>query len=134
MPRKLRMMAGVLAATLFTACDFFEGDCVAVPSPGIHATIVDATTGQSPTVPVLMRIEEGSYVEEVREATRYGGSSKYQGAYQREGTYRVTVTAAGYQAFQLNNVRVRAEGHCDVLVGGALDIALVRLPALSAAR
>lgn len=132
MLRRLHAAAAGVAAILLTGCEF--ADCIATVSPGIYATIVDGATGQPPTVPVLMRIEDGTYVEEVRETARSGTSSRYEGAYARAGTYRVTVTASGYQEFRANNIRVRRQGDCGNLVGGELQIALMRLPALSAER
>lgn len=118
-----------MIATLFTiGCTnpFANGDCTSVGVFGIAATVVDASTNRAPLSVPIMRIEDGTYIEEYSTPFPQSDPPSYAGANERPGTYRVIVRAAGYQDYVRSDIRVTRGGRCNSLSGVRLTVSLVR--------
>jgi len=103
-----------LAASLLlvAACSNLTGYdkrvCTAEARAGINVTVVDDATGAAITSASGV-VREGTFVEQLQS---FGG--QLSGAYEREGTYDVSVTAPGYQTWLRENVTVGAD-ECHVI-------------------
>lgn len=124
--RKALLFCGVAAAA--GCSNPFQSDCIAIGVAGITATVVDASTNAAPTATPAVRLEDGAYSEELAAPNPVSNPPQFSGAVERPGTYRVTVRAAGYRDYVVEDVRVNRSGKCDYLNGVRLNIALVRAP------
>jgi hypothetical protein len=75
---------------------------------GIVVTTVDSVTGQPIQAMAEVVAKDGAYTDKA-----IGMPPQYYAAYERSGTYVVTVLLAGYQQWQMPNVVVR-RGQCHV--------------------
>ena len=80
--------------------------CTMEARPGIAVAVTDSATGQPVTGAVTLVLREGTHVERV-EGTTPGG--EIFAAYERAGTYEVTVAAPGYRIWRRTGVRVTAD-------------------------
>ena len=115
--------------TLYTvACTnpFAGGDCIALGVFGITVTVIDATTKRAPSATPVVRIEDGTYVEE--HASPYSPSDPpiYATAAERPGTYRVIIRAVGYHDYVVDSIKVVRSGRCQALNGVRIIAPLVR--------
>jgi hypothetical protein len=75
---------------------------------GIVVTTVDSTTGQPLQAVAQVIAQDGAYTDKA-----VALPPEYYAAYERPGTYVVSVSLAGYQSWQMPNVVVR-RGQCHV--------------------
>lgn len=127
-PRCCRPIVCSVAALYTVACTnpFSGGDCTAVGVSGITVTVIDAITKGAPSATPMVRIEEGSYVEEHAVPFPRSDPPLYTTADERPGTYRVVVRAVGYQDYVLDKIRVVRAGRCNALKGVRITAPLVR--------
>ncbi len=120
----MRPAPALLLLTL-VACSSGEGDsggCTAVFKSGVRATLTDAVTGQ-PIQGAAAMLEAPLFQELMIEVA----PGVYHGAYEREGTYDLTVTATGYLPHTTNGIQVTHDG-CHVRTQ-ELSIELAVVPA-----
>lgn len=118
----------LVPSLLGIACENpFGGDCVSIGSFAVSVTVVDAVTRAAPTSVPVVTVSDGAFVEE-QAAPLFPGSGppSYYLATERPGVYRVSVRAAGYQDFALDNVRVTRGGDCNYLRGAKITAALAK--------
>jgi hypothetical protein len=84
--------------------------CLDYAAPSLAVSAFDATTGAS-AVGALVTASDGGYFDSAR-VSPYGPSVGL--AYERPGTYLVTVSKAGYGDVQMSGVRV-SRGDCHVV-------------------
>lgn len=104
----------VLAFTtlLFTAgCDATEMVfCTTEARAGINVTVVDASSGIALASGSTLTLREGEWVETIVDAI----GNALPGAWERAGTYDVTVARDGYQTWTRQGVTVTAD-ECHVI-------------------
>jgi hypothetical protein len=86
---------------------------------GIVVTTVDSATGQPVQAVAQVIVQDGAYTDKA-----IALPPQYYAAYERPGTYLVSVSLAGYQLWQMPNVVVR-RGQCHV-TSAQLTARLVR--------
>lgn len=109
----MRQPAAVLISLAIagSACtnDPPTGPCTADLRPGIVVTIRDAATGEPVAGQAIGQVEDHRYVDSLR-AYGYEGTpsvlASRAAAFERSGTYEVTVFAADYQPWILQDVEV----------------------------
>ncbi len=99
-----------------------SGSCTTVFKSGVRATLTDAATGR-PIQGAVAMLEDGLFLEMMIEVT----PGVYHGAYEREGTYDLTITVIGYLPHATNGIQVTHDG-CHVRTQ-ELSIALAVVPA-----
>ena len=103
----LAVLLGIVAA-----CNNVTGGgdraCTLEARAGINVTVVDDATGAGIGNP-SGTAREGAFVEQLQ-----GFNGQLAGAFEREGTYDVWVTAPGYQTWLRENVTVAAD-ECHVI-------------------
>ena len=87
--------------------------CDLALKPGIFLTIVDGATGNPIEGEVTVIATEGSYSETVSPPAFPPAPRTAALAFERSGTYRVEVQAAGYLPWVMSGVRV-SRGDCSV--------------------
>lgn len=124
-------VASAVAILFSSACGSVNdpGDglvCTTEARAAISLTVVDSLTGQPAAFTGLFaRAVDGTYVDSASFFTSPGSGAVSTGlAYERKGTYTVTVGAAGYQNWVKTGVNVTA-GECHVN-GVVLTARLVR--------
>lgn len=117
-----------IVGTVATACNnpFASSDCSTLGVAGIVVTVVDAGTNRAPTATPAIRLEDGAHVEEYTTPFPQSDPPLYSGAVERPGTYRLVVSAAGYQDYVMANINVTRGGRCNYLSGVRLTVPLVR--------
>lgn len=100
-----------LALLPFAACsdDDNTEPCTQVYTPGLKVTVKDGGTAVTDGITVIA--VDGDYVEEL---TTGANMDYFQGAFEREGTYTVTVTGDGYQPYVAEPITVDAD-ECHVI-------------------
>lgn len=123
---QVRRLALVLPVFLLSACSIFEdGDCVALDAYGIHMTVEDSISGGAITSIPSFTAVDGDYTESLPQPNGIGGIT-FVAAFERPGTYDVTVRAAGYQDWIRNDVLVgRQPGKCGYLTTAQLRARMV---------
>ncbi len=86
-----------------------SSDCVSIGVSGIHVTVLDRQTRQTPAGAVVT-VTDGEYRETL---VRSGGV--FAGAPERTGSYTVIVEAPGYVRWTRENVNVIRRGSCNYL-------------------
>jgi hypothetical protein len=109
--RKLAWIAA-LAVTGCSGTDPFNAGlaCTAQLVPGITVTTLDAATGKPVTTRGTVVAQDGSYSDTAKVVSI---PPNYALAYERAGTYTVTVEAPGYLPFRLDGVAV-SKDECHV--------------------
>lgn len=118
---RVTRLALLLPAFLFSACSVLdEGGCVDIGSYGIHVTVEDSLSeGPISSVPSLA-VVDGDYTE-THPQPNGAGAVTFLAAFERPGRYDVTVSAAGYQDWNRNNIVVgRQPGRCGYLTSTQL--------------
>ena len=92
------------------ARDVTGPNCADVGVPALTVVALDARSRQPIPTPALVVATDGSYADT---ATAIGTPPLYSVAYNRPGTYAVTLTLAGYQPWRLDAV-VALRGACNV--------------------
>ena len=94
------------AALVSGGCSNFGPElvCTDIALPGIAVGAVDAASGQRISTAGMVSAQEGAYDEQ---ASAIG--EKYYLAYERAGTYVVTVQVPGYQLWRASSVVVSGD-------------------------
>lgn len=107
----------------------FSSDCVSIGVYGVSAYVTDAVTNGLPSSTPSLRLVDGSYVEEIAKPEPFPGQPVFLAASERPGTYRLTISAVGYQDYVRENIVVRREsGGCRYLKPVRIDAALIKQP------
>lgn len=98
--------------------------CTGILVPGVHIEVREAGTGRPLGIGTKVEISDGRYKEEATSANAYMDRNPFfQGAFERPGTYTVTVRRQGYRDWTAKNVVVKG-GQCHVTtVGLRADLA-----------
>jgi hypothetical protein len=87
--------------------------CTPSIEPGITATVTNART-QAPLQAKIV-IQEGKFQETLKvQGATVTGQTIYGGAYERPGTYTLTVSKPGYQTLVMKAIQI-ARGECHVV-------------------
>ena len=105
----MRLAALAAAAALASASTACTKMCTTEADAGIVVRLTDQATGAIITGADVEAVD-GSYLERLMDV---GGNGQYAGAYERAGTYTVTISASGYTPMTLEPVVVSA-GDCHV--------------------
>lgn len=100
---------------LVAGCDSDDSIiCTTEARFGVNLSVKDATTGQLIPEGVRGVLKDGSYLDTLQVFTDIEGRIfSLAGAVERPGTYRIDLTAPGYQPWTRSDVRV-PEGRCHV--------------------
>jgi len=79
-------------------------DCTAEARAGIALTTVDSVSGQPIATAGIVSAQDGTYLEKA-----VGLPPRYFMAYERKGTYAVTVQIDGFQPWRMTNVVVPSD-------------------------
>jgi hypothetical protein len=104
--------AGVAAWGCSTAEPTVVPNCGDIGLPAITVTLLDERNDQPIQAQALVIARDGTYADTARDA--HLGFPTYALAYNRAGTYSVTVKATGYQPWQREPVVV-LEDRCNVV-------------------
>lgn len=108
----------ILAALLGTGCTLLTDGghlCTANIVAGLNVTVRDSVTGIAAGRGAMVTAQDGAHSETLifLGAVIPTDSLSFMGAYERAGTYRITVAKTGYQAWTRDGVRV-LDGDCHV--------------------
>jgi hypothetical protein len=106
--KKLLLLLAVLP---FAACsdDDTKEPCTAVYTAGLEVTVNDG--GISVTDGITVVAVDGDYIEELQTGANM---DYFRGAFEREGTYIITVTGEGYEPYVTEAITVDAD-ECHVI-------------------
>ncbi len=105
-----------LLGTVLSGCDdAIPTLCPAVENPGLVVEVRDADRGTFIAEGAVAVAQDGGYVDTLLAAASSGDGTlrSLAGAYERPGTYTVSVSRPDYQTWRRANVRV-SEGECGV--------------------
>ncbi len=94
------------------ACSIPTGQCTDIAEAGLTVHVVDATSGND-ICDAVVTATDGAHTEELQ-LTQTSSSCSYAGAYERPGTYDVTVTEPNYATQEQAGIVVAA-GVCHVV-------------------
>ena len=141
-PRRVAALI-VSAALAWVGCGIEPRLCTTEARSGLVLRVTDAVTGEPALRGSSVRVVDGSYSERVSVdadgipviETSGGGRTQlppsvfgevFAGAYERAGTYQVTVSKPGYREWS-RRVRLAAEPECGHVEGQRLDVVLERI-------
>lgn len=106
--------AGALVCVMTSGCALFtSGDCTTEARPAIRLTILDTSTGSSPTTPSLITVTDGDFTQTYPPAgTASVILDQYQFAPERPGRYSILVHTQGYQDWTQSDITV-GTGSCN---------------------
>lgn len=104
----------LMAATCEDDDDVIEADnCSEEAVAGLNVKVKDAVTGEFISDGVSVTAEDGSY-SELLELVPASDPATFAGAWERTGTYIITVQKSGYQTYVSNGFQV-TENPCHVI-------------------
>ncbi len=104
----------ILLAFLSFACSGDDGDgvvCTEEARAGLVVRVKDSQTSEFITNGITVTAQDGSYTEELE---NYLGNVEFTGAFERAGTYTITVEGDVYETFTTEPVTV-TEDVCHVI-------------------
>jgi hypothetical protein len=110
--RRAIPLAVVSLLSALSGCDALtgltSGDCTTMAVPAISVTVVDSVTGASLSQGTTVRVRDGLFSDSVTVAGSPGDTERIAIglAYERAGTYQVTVSHPGFVDWAVDNVRV----------------------------
>jgi len=101
----MRIVLILLTIIVALGADCLDGYviCTANIVPGVVIQVMDADTGDA-VIDATVTLTEGDYTE-----TLEGYEGSYTGAWERYGTYTLTVTAYGYETLTITDLVVTAD-------------------------
>jgi len=113
---KIHLLLGAMALLLVSACGSDSFSCTTSYDPGILIRVTDSTSGTLISCGARAVVTAGTYSETVANPSGPScfDSAMLMAAFERPGTYAVTVSKAGYLDFTINDVVVTA-GVCHVI-------------------
>lgn len=110
--KKLVMLLCVMPLLMAGHCSHDDDvNCTLEARAGLNITVKDAITQAVLTEAVTVQAAEGAYVETLEDIS---GSGVFSGAWEREGSYVVTVSKEGYQTYVSETIVVDADA-CHVI-------------------
>jgi len=112
--KKIFLVLACMPFLLATTCD--EDDqiiCTQEAKAGLNITVKDAVTNENLSNGVSVTAQDGNYIETL-EAFTGDATTVFIGAWERQGTYIVTVSKQGYQTFTSSPIQVSAD-ECHVI-------------------
>ncbi len=100
---------------LLLSCTFNNTDeiqCTEEARAGLNITVKNAVTNQQLGEGIIVKATDGNYTETLELFP--GGDFVFSGAWEREGTYIVTVSGTGYNSFISDAITVTAD-ECHVI-------------------
>lgn len=112
--KKIILVLACMPFLLATTCD--DDDqivCTQEAKAGLNITVKDAVTNEILSSGVTVTAQDGTYSETL-EVFIGDDSTVFIGAWERQGTYIVTVSKEGYQTFTSSPIQVFAD-ECHVI-------------------
>lgn len=111
MTRAARRALALAAAVPGLACNDLPVMCTAIAVPGIQVDVRDSVTGLPATDGALGIARDGPYVDTLETLPTAGPlpSPTMLGAWERRGTYDVTITKANYLTWSATGVHVTGD-------------------------
>ena len=113
--KKIFLVLACMPFLLATTCD--EDDdvyCTQEAKAGLNITVKDAVSNENLSTGVTVIAQHGEYTETLEAFTGNDQSTVFIGAWERQGTYIVTVSKQGYQTFTSSPIQVSAD-ECHVI-------------------
>ena len=113
--KKIFLVLACMPFLLATTCD--EDDdvyCTQEAKAGLSITVKDAVTNEILSTGVTVIAQHGEYTETLEAFTGNDESTVFIGAWERQGTYIVTVSKEGYLTFTSSPIQVTAD-ECHVI-------------------
>lgn len=108
--KKIFLVLACMPFLLATTCD--EDDdiyCTQEAKAGLNITVKDAVSNENLSTGVTVIAQHGEYTETLEAFTGNDQSTVFIGAWERVGTYVVTVTKEGYQTYTSPPIQVTAD-------------------------
>lgn len=112
--KKIILVLACMPFLLATTCD--DDDqiiCTQEAKAGLNITVKDAVSNEILSTGVSVVAQDGMYTETL-EALAGDNQTVFIGAWERQGTYIVTVSKEGYQTFTSSSIQVTAD-ECHVI-------------------
>lgn len=111
MTRAVRRVLALAAAMPGLACNDVPVVCTAIAVPGIQVDVRDSVTGLPATDGALGIARDGAYADTLETLPTMGPlpSPTMLGAWERQGTYDVTVSRTNYLTWSAAGVRVTGD-------------------------
>jgi hypothetical protein len=106
--KKIFLLLACLPFLLATTCEEDDINCTQEAKAGLNITVKDALTQDILSLGVTVIIQDGLYNETLEEFIGEDFSF-FMGAWEREGTYTVTISKEGYQTFTSEPIVVNAD-------------------------
>ncbi len=109
--KKILLLLACTPFLLATTCDRENDDeinCTLEAVAGLNVTVRDAVTNELLSTGVTVTAQDGTYTETLEEFPN-NETTLFSGAWERVGTYVVTVSKEGYQTFTSEPVVVTAD-------------------------
>lgn len=108
--KKIFLVVACMPFLLATTCD--EDDdvyCTQEAKAGLNITVKDAVTSEVLSTGVTVIAQDGDYTETLEAFTGDNETTIFIGAWERVGTYTVTVSKVGYQTYTSELIIVTAD-------------------------
>ena len=112
--KKLFLLLCCTPLLLATTCESDDDQiiCTTQAVAGLNVTVINSQTNAPITEDVTVSAQDGNYQETLEYFP--GGEFVFSGAYERAGTYFITVTKTGFQPFNSQAITVTRD-ECHVI-------------------
>jgi hypothetical protein len=112
--KKLILLLAIFPLLLSSTCENNDDDifCTTEAKAGLNVTVINSQTNVPIVEDVVIIAQDGSYQETLEYFP--GGEFVFSGAYERMGTYTITVTKTGFQTFTSQAITVTRD-ECHVI-------------------
>lgn len=111
--KKIFLVLACMPFLLAATCDDDDVYCTQEAKAGLNITVKDALTNEILSNGVAVTAQDGTYTETL-EAFTGDATTVFIGAWERQGTYIVTVSKQGYQTFTSSPIQVTSD-ECHVI-------------------
>ena len=130
--KRLNTQAALFGVLILSACSSIEAVCPVTPFPAIEVEVRYASTEEPAWWGTQGFVQDGNFIDSLLTTSEFPEDSTtpflLAAAFDRPGTYDVTVERNGFEPVQFDDVTATVDAQCTQVIPVRLQVRLVPVP------